>query len=509
MSRTFSKIMLICALVVIVPLMIVGTAFASYYSVTAEVNVAIAAFDLNGDQIDNFEDYHDAYVKVLYNAKEHQEDFKISDSHMKTIPLKASANGLTFKGWYKGKYAEYVQLTDPKYASEELTLEMEMSKYDDVLAVFEINRIVVSYNYEATPGAAPTTVAPAGYTDTYAYGQALPTLAAEHYTFKGWADHNEDDNGDPTTLYRYATFTSENPEIYAVWQENAKFQVTYKQENGTVIATSDEVYVGETLNLADPTTLGVAAPATGKRYVWKINGVAATQATATADAILYSENVIYTATFSNNVAGVEQRASIEFTVDNYNTQLASLFEEDGWNTEYSFWNVTAVKVGTGATEYNTVANVWSAVTALSAHEDYEVELTPVLTKYFTQIAAIQITYGSYDEALDAYSNPVYYNVGADWEDIGTQTLSNNVDTTTSLAQWLTKGWTLRSGASATAPALSVYRLVGVTGVPSGTVNVSNLETINDFIEYVYSNSTGYALSETFTLNISNGRLYMN
>ena len=60
MSKTFTKTLVICAMVVLFPLMIVGTAFASYYSIDATVNVA--AYAIGESQSDA------AYAKVAYGS---------------------------------------------------------------------------------------------------------------------------------------------------------------------------------------------------------------------------------------------------------------------------------------------------------------------------------------------------------------------------------------------------------------------------------------------------------
>ena len=63
MSRTFSKILIICAMVVIFPLLIVGTSLAAYYSISAIVEV---------DTYVNYTNVHadsNAFAGVLYNNK--------------------------------------------------------------------------------------------------------------------------------------------------------------------------------------------------------------------------------------------------------------------------------------------------------------------------------------------------------------------------------------------------------------------------------------------------------
>ena len=79
MSRTLSKILVICAMVVLFPLMIVGTTFAAYYSIDASVVVKAYTNKISNSS--------EAYAQVVYDGKAEQ-DFTITDSHMKDISLK-------------------------------------------------------------------------------------------------------------------------------------------------------------------------------------------------------------------------------------------------------------------------------------------------------------------------------------------------------------------------------------------------------------------------------------
>ena len=66
MSRKFSKVMIICAMVVLFPLLIVGTAFASYYSISAivEVDTYVNYSNVSADA--------NAFAGVLYKNKNNQ-----------------------------------------------------------------------------------------------------------------------------------------------------------------------------------------------------------------------------------------------------------------------------------------------------------------------------------------------------------------------------------------------------------------------------------------------------
>ena len=143
MSRKISNILVICALVVIFPLLVIGSAFAAYYSINASVTVGI------------YTDYTAKSVSasVVYNLKANTEEFEIAGSHAKVITLKANSTGYNFIGWFNGnatKYDEAVGADEVEYFSKDKELNVKISDYENILAVYEIVPFTITYNVNGT-----------------------------------------------------------------------------------------------------------------------------------------------------------------------------------------------------------------------------------------------------------------------------------------------------------------------------------------------------------------------
>ena len=80
-----------------------------------------------------------------------------------------------------------------------------------------------SVTYHTTRGTAPAAVA-----NVTALPATLPTLTDDEYNFLGWS---KTENG--TTLVTAGSAITANTDLYAVWQEKAKFTVTYHTAHGT------------------------------------------------------------------------------------------------------------------------------------------------------------------------------------------------------------------------------------------------------------------------------------
>lgn len=144
MSRKISNILVICAMVVVFPLLVIGSAFAAYYSINATVNVGIYA-GLYSSQ--------SASASVVYNSKANTETFEVTGSHAKVITLKANATGYTFKGWFNGTKETYLEAEladDVKYFNTEKELTVKISEHENILAVYEIIPFTITYKVGET-----------------------------------------------------------------------------------------------------------------------------------------------------------------------------------------------------------------------------------------------------------------------------------------------------------------------------------------------------------------------
>lgn len=252
MSRTLSKVLIICALVVVLPLMIAGTAMAAYYSINATVSIEIF--------VDKTIDGATAEVSYKNNVGKVDKALKITDGHLKKVTFKTYAVGYDFVGWYAGTYEAYAKELEQgktmetiKYAVETPEANVEMTEFQNLVAVFKAKRFTVSYKYFQKPNGlggvevnevptsknglivdgkeAPETAPEPTQTEEFVFGDALHTLEYEghpEYTFDGWYLGD-----DTTTKYTTANFAdSENIVLTGKWIDSKRINLTYLDANG-------------------------------------------------------------------------------------------------------------------------------------------------------------------------------------------------------------------------------------------------------------------------------------
>ena len=391
MSRTLSKILVICAMVVLFPLMIVGTTFAAYYSIDASVVVKAYTNKISNSS--------EAYAQVVYDGKAEQ-DFTITDSHMKNISLKAVSKGYDFKGWFVGDVKDYsfaYEEGSVSFVSTDAELNAAITDYEKLLAVFEIKEFDVRYSYKANPtdDVATSTTPENDDADatlrTYSYGDTLPVLTYEgsNYKFLGWRIV-----GDSTEkIYTTADFDfAEDITLTAVWQEQSKISVTYYKEDGTVLNTV-EIYTNEHYEFEDPYTImaeNQIEAQDGYTYAWQdANGNVITEIsgeTENFDVYLKESLVVYNVNVNTNGAQYngQSEVSVNFTVLD-TSELSALTDGTKWATDYTFHKVTGLMYN--GSSYDLADSTSSIVDAIVAAypngTETNLELDAVITKYFT------------------------------------------------------------------------------------------------------------------------------
>ena len=495
MSKTFSKILVICALSVILPLMIIGTSLAAYYSLNATMAVGI--------QLDELSASSNAYAKVVYNKSTHYDKFEINAGHTKTITLRAEAKGYEFKGWYEGSLEAYAASEGQWIDQENNTLEIKISDADDVLAVFDVQKYNVEYHYQSDPNSATTTdAAPAGWEGALAYGRILPTTAAfahyDGYEIIGW------DLLDPTTKevvddnngahYKVAEFPELDAYVLkAVWNADEAITLTYKYNDTTLGTANGYVTAGKVI--ADPADYATAAGvelAAGEKLVWKVNGnivAAGSKLHESTTLNLEKVDVTYTLTITPGedmeLASGAASATVAFTKEDAGTRLAAILNNVSWKSRYSFWTFAGVKIG--ANTYTNAADILTAFKTASAHAEATLAATSVLAKNFTTISVATAKYRTTDEEDldDATFDANVYQLTPETAAIGTSVLMDSVASTTTIEEWIFKGLTFYKEDETTEVSLYEFYFDGY-GITIDEEDLQEIETINDLIDVFYT-----------------------
>ena len=509
MSKTFSKILLICALAVVLPLMIVGTSLAAYYSLNATVAVGI--------QLDTQAASANAYAKVVYNNSRHAEKFEINASHTKTITLKAEANGYDFKGWYEGDLEAYATDEGKWIDQENKTVEVKIADIDNVLAVFEAHTYTVEYSYQPDPNnATRTSDVPVGFANTLTYGQHLPTTS--NATFAGFPGHRikndgwrlrNADNSDfiNDTYYTVAEFPELDTYIlWAEWEEDEQITVTYKYNGETIDGGVVNGYATIGAVIADPAdyaaAAGVGALADGTKLVW-MNGETVVQAGARVYENTTLELRVVDVTYTLNVTPADDMAlatgvsgNVSFTRTNAADNLAAILDNANWTNRYSFWTFAGIKIGDNT--YTTAADILAAFEAESANANVTLNATSAMNKNFTTVSVTNVTYNSTNDDYindDAtFDQPIYHG---DPASVLTAPLADSASTA-DLLDWIFEGETFYKDSAKTTP-VNLYE-IEINGITISEAELQNIVTINDLIDVYYRKVvTKPANAETLTL----------
>lgn len=493
MSKTISKILVICAMVVVLPLLVVGTTFASYYSVDATLLVSALT---NGTSTADT-----AYAKVAYGEKS-ETSLEITESHLKTIKLDAVSNGYDFNGWY----TDY-GTGEQKEISTDTALSVSMSEYDKLTAVFTLKSYTVSYSYTETPNG--ETKSGSG---EFSYGDALPTFTQNGYTF-GWKVVGDETN----TIHTVADFeTSGEVEIEGVWTEENKITVTYY--NGENLITTAETYANHVFTLGDPLTIMNASDVEdGYEYSWKnASGEVVTSIRSTENTSVYlnKEAITYSLVMDCGEAKFDNASTstLTFTVED-TSALSAWADSSKWTTDYSFWKVTGFTYS--GTEYNLdAAGLQTLATALVESNPRgttkSFDLTANITKYFTTFAVTNSTITSY--ALGDISVYIYNDLPATETAVGAPFSVNASETssTSTIYSFLTMtqadGQIVKvyKGTQEDYTEVTLQSLVITVNGFTTQYKISGTETLNDLIEKIYEENLGLdsslTLSETLTVS---------
>ncbi len=407
MSRTFSKILVICAMVVVLPLLVVGTVFAAYHSIDSTVKVGVVF--VNDEKVSG--DITDIYATVKY-GDENSEKLEIVKGHTQTATVSAvfSEKAYTFEGWFMGDADAYKKAVTSGNANLDKSSEItfDMSSTTDVVAVYSVHKFTISYTGDEAPENAVTYVK---YGDKLADPKSKTNSSiADDKCYRGWVV-----NGDTSAKrYKYATFDGEGPYTLENPIDTRKsVNLTLKQGETTQSYTAyvEDKDANETpvkLNSLDiDTVFSTGVKKAGYKYSWKdsegnvVNEVPAENAEYT----LNEETIQYKANITTSENITDQVASATFTVESYEA-ISNLFN---LKSKYSFFEVKQIKVG--GTQYSDAGTFVNAFVAANPEESATAEITVDSESKYDKIKVASVMFKAKTSEL-IYDKTVYSSAGS-------------------------------------------------------------------------------------------------
>ena len=172
MSKQLAKLLSICALVVLLPFIVIGTALT--FTEAIGVTISIAQAGLNGA-------YVDAGQVGLYVDGQKQAD-TIEVKKNKTVELSFQGEGYYFYGWYEGDAGLIQKGSDEGRISKEEKINYVVTANKTVTAVRDVQKYNISYEGTKFDGTALDTTSQEGVE----YGAHLPELEGNTQLFRGW-----------------------------------------------------------------------------------------------------------------------------------------------------------------------------------------------------------------------------------------------------------------------------------------------------------------------------------
>lgn len=211
MSKLLIKILSICALVVLLPLVVVGASLSVTEAVGCSLTVAIDGDEGSADKKGTNPLSSNVVIKVDGKV---QEGNTIKVAKYSEVTVVYSGEGYNFKGWYEGEYYDTIQDEEqPVDKKAEYTFELT---HDTVLtAVRDIKKYTIHYTGFFDDGVTEVELPD----EVREYNESLASLSpVAHGTWGGWREVNA--NGDEIgTTVKFANFGSPEVTLTAKWDD--------------------------------------------------------------------------------------------------------------------------------------------------------------------------------------------------------------------------------------------------------------------------------------------------
>lgn len=214
MSKQLIKILVICAVVVLCPLVIVAVALLSTEAVGCSLTINGAGIEKVGET-----DFggKSSIVKIMINGQEQQSN-EVEVTKNDEVTVTFEGVGYDFVGWYNGNYNEINFESDEKL-SDQTSYTFKITKNTVLTAVRNVKTYNVSYKGNFDDENTP--IATQG--KTYAYNEPLAVENAvnEKNVLAGWYNMNGESAGATTKVANFEN--SGNVKVYPKWERQYQF----------------------------------------------------------------------------------------------------------------------------------------------------------------------------------------------------------------------------------------------------------------------------------------------
>lgn len=216
MSKYLVKILSICAFIILLPLVIVGSALCVTEAIGVRVTVAAAG-------IENEEGLATSNVSIYLDG-EKQEGTTIVVKKNTELTVTYEGEGYDFQGWYNGNYSE-INREKAKAVSDKESYSFTVRANTVLTAVRDIKTYTVTYTGKLADGATDVDLP----NENLSYGQDLATLADPDgvYVLKGWRYVPNSEEPENTVTTKVANFaTSGEYTVEANWIDQTAVEYT-------------------------------------------------------------------------------------------------------------------------------------------------------------------------------------------------------------------------------------------------------------------------------------------
>lgn len=250
MSKQLIKILAICALVILCPVVIIAVSIMATEAVGVTLTISDGGVETLNSAINDGQGYEgkDSKVTIMIDGKE-QTSNKVTVTKHTEVTVTYEGVGYDFVGWYAGNYNE-INRTGSKVDDAVSTLAsytFEVSKNTVLTAVRDVKVYNVTYAGLYDDGETAMDLQP----ETLEYNQPLQTITPKVGGIStGWYNTVEGVAGTTTQVANFET--SGNVEVYPAWE--AQMLVEYLK--GNQVISSIRLFEGqvEGYNLLDATS---------------------------------------------------------------------------------------------------------------------------------------------------------------------------------------------------------------------------------------------------------------